>query len=393
MKVKCLNNLAASQLKLDHYEAALKSCNLVLEHQPGNIKALFRKGKVRPGAAVPSPWHDRGQDRGTDLSCPPQSVSRLPGPGSAGRIQRGHPYSKGGVEAGAFKQGRLLLCAAGGPAELDVCRMLSSCPCPCKPWCSPWKAEAPRSCSQLPPRREAGNSPQDLGSRIVMHAVGQCLSLAGLVSLLSLCCETLPLPFGPCSGRTPCQHIPCFSDPACTILAAPASPGGSSGSCRGCRKWSRAESPQTRSAARSVIHWAAGAAQTSVQCPGQGELWVRNFLSVNDQLQAWSLRRNQNPVPGNGPSRSEPGRAGGEAGRCCLHRVEVGGLVLQVGFSSPLGLLFYPSLFWEFHQTVTICVMIWCLKVTGGMGHCGSRCLVVPQHPQSSWSESTCREG
>lgn len=47
VKVKCLNNLAASQLKLDHYEAALKSCNLVLEHQPGNIKALFRKGKVR----------------------------------------------------------------------------------------------------------------------------------------------------------------------------------------------------------------------------------------------------------------------------------------------------------------------------------------------------------
>ena len=56
MKVKCLNNLAASQLKLDHYEAALKSCNLVLEHQPGNIKALFRKGKVRPGTrqALPS---------------------------------------------------------------------------------------------------------------------------------------------------------------------------------------------------------------------------------------------------------------------------------------------------------------------------------------------------
>ncbi|XP_023803625.1 peptidyl-prolyl cis-trans isomerase FKBP8, partial [Cyanistes caeruleus] len=46
VKVKCLNNLAASQLKLDHFKAALKSCNLVLEHQPGNIKALFRKGKV-----------------------------------------------------------------------------------------------------------------------------------------------------------------------------------------------------------------------------------------------------------------------------------------------------------------------------------------------------------
>lgn len=46
LKVKCLNNLAASQLKLDHYGAALRSCSLVLEHQPDNIKALFRKGKV-----------------------------------------------------------------------------------------------------------------------------------------------------------------------------------------------------------------------------------------------------------------------------------------------------------------------------------------------------------
>ncbi|XP_069864677.1 peptidyl-prolyl cis-trans isomerase FKBP8 isoform X2 [Dipodomys merriami] len=46
LKVKCLNNLAASQLKLDHYRAALRSCSLVLQHQPDNVKALFRKGKV-----------------------------------------------------------------------------------------------------------------------------------------------------------------------------------------------------------------------------------------------------------------------------------------------------------------------------------------------------------
>ncbi|KAG8594404.1 hypothetical protein GDO81_001190, partial [Engystomops pustulosus] len=46
VKMKCLNNLAASQLKLDHFEAALKSCNMVLEQQPENIKALFRKGKT-----------------------------------------------------------------------------------------------------------------------------------------------------------------------------------------------------------------------------------------------------------------------------------------------------------------------------------------------------------
>lgn len=46
VKVKCLNNMAASQLKLDHYDAAYKSCAAALVHQPDNIKALFRMGKV-----------------------------------------------------------------------------------------------------------------------------------------------------------------------------------------------------------------------------------------------------------------------------------------------------------------------------------------------------------
>ncbi|XP_008305299.1 peptidyl-prolyl cis-trans isomerase FKBP8 isoform X2 [Cynoglossus semilaevis] len=46
VKVKCLNNMAASQLKLDRNDAALKSCVSALAHQPENIKALFRMGKV-----------------------------------------------------------------------------------------------------------------------------------------------------------------------------------------------------------------------------------------------------------------------------------------------------------------------------------------------------------
>ncbi|KAJ0032347.1 hypothetical protein NQD34_002428 [Periophthalmus magnuspinnatus] len=46
VKVKCLNNMAAAQLKLDHYDAALKSCISALSHQPDNVKALFRMGKV-----------------------------------------------------------------------------------------------------------------------------------------------------------------------------------------------------------------------------------------------------------------------------------------------------------------------------------------------------------
>lgn len=47
VKVKCLNNMAASQLKLDRNDAALKSCVSALAHQPENIKALFRMGKVQ----------------------------------------------------------------------------------------------------------------------------------------------------------------------------------------------------------------------------------------------------------------------------------------------------------------------------------------------------------
>lgn len=47
VKVKCLNNMAASQLKLDHHDAAFKSCVAALAHQPDNIKALFRMGKVK----------------------------------------------------------------------------------------------------------------------------------------------------------------------------------------------------------------------------------------------------------------------------------------------------------------------------------------------------------
>ncbi|KAK2868935.1 hypothetical protein Q7C36_000806 [Tachysurus vachellii] len=46
VKLKCLNNMAAAQLKLEHYEAALRSCVSVLAYQPDNVKALFRQGKV-----------------------------------------------------------------------------------------------------------------------------------------------------------------------------------------------------------------------------------------------------------------------------------------------------------------------------------------------------------
>lgn len=46
LRVKCWNNMAAAQLKIKAYPAAEKSCSRVLQVDPDNVKALFRKGKV-----------------------------------------------------------------------------------------------------------------------------------------------------------------------------------------------------------------------------------------------------------------------------------------------------------------------------------------------------------
>lgn len=40
------NNLAMAQIKMSAFDAALKSVENVLECQPNNSKALYRKGRV-----------------------------------------------------------------------------------------------------------------------------------------------------------------------------------------------------------------------------------------------------------------------------------------------------------------------------------------------------------
>ncbi|XP_046890339.1 FKBP prolyl isomerase 16 [Hypomesus transpacificus] len=45
-RVKCLNNLAAAQLKLEQYDEALHTSRDVLFLDPSNVKALFRTGKL-----------------------------------------------------------------------------------------------------------------------------------------------------------------------------------------------------------------------------------------------------------------------------------------------------------------------------------------------------------
>lgn len=45
-RIKVYNNLAQAQMKIQAYETALKSIDTVLQCQPNNVKALFRKGKI-----------------------------------------------------------------------------------------------------------------------------------------------------------------------------------------------------------------------------------------------------------------------------------------------------------------------------------------------------------
>ncbi|KAL5004404.1 hypothetical protein ScPMuIL_017860 [Solemya velum] len=45
-RLKCYNNMAACQLKVEAFDAAIRSCESVLKSQPQNVKALFRMGKA-----------------------------------------------------------------------------------------------------------------------------------------------------------------------------------------------------------------------------------------------------------------------------------------------------------------------------------------------------------
>lgn len=44
--MKVYNNLGAVQMKIGELESALQSVNTVLDLDPDNVKAIYRKGKV-----------------------------------------------------------------------------------------------------------------------------------------------------------------------------------------------------------------------------------------------------------------------------------------------------------------------------------------------------------
>lgn len=138
-RVKCLNNLATAQLKLEQFDEALHTSRDVLTLEPNNVKALFRMGKVRvlPVVHLVSPlifinpemiitkrriwstwdfkiasillllylcvfWFMRPQH------CSHCTFSDQSAPVRQGRIQRGHGSAKKGLEAGASHQGEFM---------------------------------------------------------------------------------------------------------------------------------------------------------------------------------------------------------------------------------------------------------------------------------------------
>lgn len=66
-RVKCLNNLAAAQLKLEQFAEALQTSRDVLTLEPNNVKALFRAGKVR-AAAPRALWRGAASQTDTQAS-------------------------------------------------------------------------------------------------------------------------------------------------------------------------------------------------------------------------------------------------------------------------------------------------------------------------------------
>lgn len=131
-RVKCLNNLAATQLKLEQYEEALNTSRDVLTLEQNNVKALFRTGKVgmesaaivhtnsmrvwvliRSREAVP------GLRFGVGFICSLLccgfwclqrllTAFRFSAPVRQGWIQRGHGDAEKGLETGAYHQGEIV---------------------------------------------------------------------------------------------------------------------------------------------------------------------------------------------------------------------------------------------------------------------------------------------
>ena len=50
-RLKVYNNMGAAQMKIEAYDAALKSVEHVLRCQTDNVKALYRKSKVMTSVA------------------------------------------------------------------------------------------------------------------------------------------------------------------------------------------------------------------------------------------------------------------------------------------------------------------------------------------------------
>ncbi|XP_044300844.1 peptidyl-prolyl cis-trans isomerase FKBP8-like [Varanus komodoensis] len=92
LQVKCLNNCAAAQLKLQLFDEALASCHEVIRLDPDNVRALYRKGKL---------LSERGEDQAAmavlkrALQLEPATKAIHAELSKLARRQRGQPKSLG----------------------------------------------------------------------------------------------------------------------------------------------------------------------------------------------------------------------------------------------------------------------------------------------------------
>ncbi|CAM4627949.1 peptidyl-prolyl cis-trans isomerase FKBP8 isoform X1 [Caretta caretta] len=113
-QVKCLNNCAAAQLKLQLFEEVLASCSAVLHIDPDNVKALYRKGKL---------LSERGEDQ--------EAMKILK------RALQLEPTTKA-IHAELSKLAKRQKGQAERPAPTDVGDLVQPAACQSR-WVTPWK--------------------------------------------------------------------------------------------------------------------------------------------------------------------------------------------------------------------------------------------------------------
>ncbi|XP_057257312.1 peptidyl-prolyl cis-trans isomerase FKBP8-like isoform X1 [Pezoporus wallicus] len=109
-RVKCFNNCAAAEMKLQRVEEALAACEAALSISPDNGRALLRRGQVGPGQPRVEPLPGRPLP-----SAPLLAAAGAAGPGRGGRACPEESPGAGPRQRGLSGRGARLGAAPGPP--------------------------------------------------------------------------------------------------------------------------------------------------------------------------------------------------------------------------------------------------------------------------------------